>query len=102
MTLINQLMEGGARVREVHSASVDAPSITTLAEGTVAVTIAGITTSDVVLSINPIALDAGLIVKNAACTTDTVTFTIANYTAGTINGSARTYYFEILRNAVFD
>lgn len=101
MTVKGEILDGvrGARVEFGTVTSSDPAAITTLAEGTATLTITGADSTDLVF-LTPRGLAAGLIVKKATVTgTDTVTVTIFNGTAGTINDGATDYDYVLIKRA---
>lgn len=101
MALLNQYAEAGGNLIEVHSVSVNPTSLATLAEVDMSITITGVVTTDIVTSMVSNNLEVGLIWKNAyVSAADTVVVTVANISAGTIDGAACTGYLTIIKNNV--
>lgn len=101
MALLNQFTEAGGNAIEVHSVSVNPTSLATLAEVDISVTITGVETTDIVTSMVSNNLEVGLIWKNAyVSAANTVIVTVANISAGTIDGAACTGYLTIIKNNV--
>lgn len=77
--------------------SVNPPSITTGAAGSVAVTIAGVVATDIVVLEPPADLEAALCVKGHVVSANTVTIYIANHSAGTVDGAAKNWKYKIVQ-----
>lgn len=104
MALVNQYADAGGEVIEVHSVSVDPASLTTLTQVNVDIAVAGLLTTDRVISFNSNGLTSGLIWKEASIPTNgTLRIVVANISAGTIDGAAIPGFVTIVRpTAVFD
>jgi len=99
MALLNQYLEAGGEAIEVHSVSVNPTSLATLAEVDITVTITGVVTTDRVIAHESDNLEVGLIWKNAyVSAADSVVVTVANISAGTIDGAACTGYITIIKD----
>jgi hypothetical protein len=101
MTVKGEILEGvrGARVEFGTVTSSDPASINTLAEGTATLTISGVDSTDLVF-LNPRGLVAGLIMKKATVTgANTVTVTLFNGTAGSVNDAASDYDYVLIKRA---
>ena len=79
--------------------SVNPPSLTTGAAGTVAVTITGVVATDIVVLEPAAALEAGLEYRGHNVTANTVTIQLVNRTAGTIDGAAANWKYKIIKAA---
>ena len=77
--------------------SVDPPSIGAAAVGSVAVTIAGLKATDIVMLEPPAALETTLIPKGWVVADGQVTIYIYN-AAGTVDGTARNWTYKIIRS----
>lgn len=100
MTMLVQNLACGGLVREIYQEAVNPGSITTGALVTVdvAITDAGVTSADEVLScVCKTVLEAGIQFKGAVCGADKVTMTFENTTAGTIDPGSETWNIELLR-----
>lgn len=100
MALSYQYVEGGSLPLEVHTVSLNPASIGAGAQGTATATITGLTSSDIVIGSNCVGvLDTGLVFAGAVCSTDTLTVTLFNPTAGSVDGAAKSWNFFILRGS---
>lgn len=88
----------------VATVNVDPPSILTVAEGSVAVTVAGVKSDDILIAVSPWGVgEDRYILKRAAITADdTVTLEFANETAGTIDPAALDMTFVWLRKPTIE
>ena len=101
MTVFGEIVDGvrGARVEFGTVTSSDPASISTLSEGTATLTITGVDSTDLVF-VNARGLVAGLVVKKATVTgANTVTVTLLNATAGSINDGATDYDYVLIKRA---
>ncbi len=77
--------------------AVDPPSITTLALGTVAVTVPGVVVGDLVIATPPATLEAGLVPISAIVTApNTVTLTLLNAKGTTVDGASLNWTFALV------
>lgn len=89
----------GGRVEFGTVTSADPASIAAGAVGTVALTITGVDTTDLVF-LNPRALADGLVMVDATVTADdTVTVSLLNTTAGAVDDSASDYDYCLFKRA---
>jgi hypothetical protein len=80
--------------------SVNPASITTLASAETAVTITGAAVGDIVIMNVPASLETGLIFSGARVSAaDTVQVRLSNMTAGSVDGAARDWTYQIIRIA---
>ena len=86
----------GATV-ELGTFSLNPASINANSEGTTTVTVTGAKVGDIIIVSAPSALDAGLVPKGATVTaTDTVSVVLANVTGSGVDGSARTWAYQLV------
>jgi hypothetical protein len=77
--------------------SVDPPNIAANSSGTVAVTITGVQTGDLVFLTPPSDMETDLIFQGADVTAGTVTIQIRNVSGGDIDGANRTWSYMVIR-----
>jgi hypothetical protein len=98
---INDAVLGGA-IEVIQATAVNPGAITAGSTEDQTVTHTGITSSDRVIAVVPIVKDtttALLTVGAAVCTTDTITVTLGNASAGSLNGGAVTLMITVLKAA---
>jgi hypothetical protein len=78
--------------------TVDPPNIAANSSGTVAVTITGVQTGDLVFLTPPSGIEAALIFQGASVTgANTVTIQIRNVSGAAVDGAARTWSYMVIR-----
>lgn len=99
---VNDAVRGGA-LEILTVTGVDPGSCTAGAEVDVAITSSGITANDKVLAVTVLTKDAStglLTIAAAICTTDTITVSFGNPSAGTLNGGEVTLMIVVLKAAL--
>lgn len=82
----------------VVSASVNPASLAAGAVANTAITIAGILSTDLVVAIPPVDLEAGLVPQGVnVSAADTLQVRLYNPTAGAVDGAAKTWQFLVFR-----
>ena len=98
MTLTAEFVNGQGGKQEVgYVTSANPASIAAGAKGTVALTVAGLATTDQILSVNARGLATGLVVMGATITAaNTITVQLHNTTEAAIDDDASIYDYSVL------
>ena len=100
LTVATGLIMGGTLSRVLTaSGSVAAPTVTTLAQESVTMTVTGAVSGDVAMVFLPHTLPVGLIAKAVVTSSNTVTILFFNATGGTITGASYTARVVVMRIA---
>ena len=100
LTVATALVMGGTLSRLLTaSGSVAAPTVATLAQGSVTMTVTGAVTGDVAMVFLPDTLPVGLIAKAVVTSPNTVTILFFNASASSITGASYTARVVVMRIA---
>lgn len=101
MPAYGEIVDGvrGARIEFGRVTSSNPASIGAGAVGTATLTISGVDSSDVIF-LAPRAIATGLVLQDWVCSgTDTVTITLYNPTAGSVDDAASDYDYMLIKRA---
>lgn len=81
------------------TAAVDPASIGAGAAGTASISITGLQATDIVVLEPPSALEAGLVYRGCVVAAGAVTILLTNPTAGSVDGTSRTWTYKVIKSA---